>query len=357
MNTIKYFNTFDYLDDWVNFLFVVGGRGTGKSFNTLSELHKRSTDKNRYVFVRRTKDEILTMCKSSESDNSMNLSPFKEHNAKFGWGIYPEQISSDVFSFHDSQRGIHEGYIIPLSTVGKVKGASYYDVDFIFFDEFIPLSGQRNTRFDGDNFIQLYETIARNREFEGRPPLKAVFCANAATVANSVFLAFDLVNEVSDMKINGISILDLNDRGIRIVLLDDDSDFKEMKKETALYKALKPTSLAYRSALNNDFTIDDFTGISPNENLSGYKPRLKVSDRNGIYTILQREDKWYITNKLIQNKKSDKLPFYDLQGKEEWRRLTWDFSEVWLAHVEGRMKYSDMYVKVLIYTMFNKKYD
>lgn len=353
---MKYFNTFEHMESWVNFLFVVGGRGTGKSYNTLSELHTRSNSNSKYVFIRRTKDEIKTMCKSAESDNNMNLSPFKEHNARYGWSIVPEQISSDVFAFYDNDRELHEAYIMPLSTIGKVKGASYYDVDYIFFDEFIPLPGQRDTKNDGNNFIQLYETIARNREFDGREPLKAIFCANASTVANSVFLAFDLINEVSEMKLNHISQLDLVDRGIRVILLDDTGEFTERKKTTALYRALKPTSLAYKSAIDNDFITDDYSNVGYID-MGAYKPRFRVKDRNGIYTVLQNGSLWAITDKTVTNRRIEKLPLYDLTLKEEWRRLTWDYNEVWLAHCEGRVKYATMYLKVLIYAMYNKKWE
>ena len=67
-----------------------------------------------------------------------------------------------------------------LSTFGNLRGVDFSDVDMIFFDEFVPQKNARPIKAEAEAFFNLYETVNRNRELDGRPPVRVLMLSNEA---------------------------------------------------------------------------------------------------------------------------------------------------------------------------------
>lgn len=344
------------MTEWANFYFIIGGRGAGKTYSTLAYLYNT---KKQFGFIRRTKDEIKTLCELDTSpDRKISHSPFKDLNADFVLNIKAVESGRDSFNFidcesWDNNSGNVIGHIMPLSTVGKIKGASYKDIEYIFYDEFIPLPTERGTKNDGFNLMQLYETVARNREIKGQSPVKLICCANSHTVANPVFLEFGLVNIASQMAMNKQTICDLYDRGIRIIMLSDKSEFTEKKKETALYKAIPKNSRMYESSLSNNFIGDDFHDIK-HKSIKGWRVVYEIINNTGEHYICEKNGQFYFTS---QNAGIGNRCIYDLRKIDQRKKATSELltSGIWYDFLNGLYTFETYEEKVLFFTMLDKK--
>ena len=246
--------------------------------------------------------------------------------------------------------------IVALSSAGKVKGAGYENVEYIVFDEFIPLMGTRDVKLDGFHLAQIVETVSRNREKNGLSPCKCICLANASTIANSVFMEFGLVNIVYNMVKDGYCRLDMPDRGIRVLLLPNTSSFVEEKKKTALYKALPKTSAMYRSSIDNEFTSDDFTDVVEKASIQGGKPFFIITATNGkMYTVyLLKDNKWRMEEGVKGNSKKAET-FHLSSVSDAYLAENRVFNETWFDYRNGLMSFDSYETKVIYFSVVNKK--
>lgn len=365
-----YFNIETLIDDAYPFLFVVGGRGRGKTYSALKFLRDK-----RHVFIRRTEDEIKTLVELDNADDmAVSESPWRQINEDLdgdGHCIKAYKIASGRYMFcdignrfnwnadKDEQDKIKKplANIVALSAVGKVKGAGYENVPYILYDEFIPLQGTRNTKFDGLHLMQIYETISRNREKNGKTATKLICLANATTIANSVFLEFGFINTVYEMVKKGFCRVDMPDKGVRILLLPATGEFTEAKKNTALYKAISKTSAMYRSSIENEFVSDDFTDVTEKCNLQGAKHWYYFTSRQGkIYTMYSLAgNKWRLEEGIKGKGKKEVYNFNLNSTKDIYLAEKTVFADTWFDYCEGLISFDSYEAKVLYFDIINKK--
>lgn len=162
--------------------FILGMRGGGKTYGSLKwciEKHLKSKDKGekwQFLYVRRLKAELekLTISRGGRLFNAVQKE-FPEHTFK---------AESNVLYCDDEIIG----YAQPLSTASILKSDSFPDVKVIIFDEFI-IDNRGTYHYLKDEvtkFLDLYETIARNRD------VIVFFLSNAITVTNPYFDFFHL---------------------------------------------------------------------------------------------------------------------------------------------------------------------
>lgn len=250
---------------------IIGGRGTGKTFCLLSDSYKRYTEHNRFALMRRTEVEI-----SSIADDKYN--PFKAVNRVLGIDVGARYITRNSVGEFYEKNGKEEtflGYATALSTFGKLRGADLSDVDRLIFDEFIKNKTSRPIPDEADLFFNAYETINRNRELEGKPPLQAFLLSNATTLNSPILEELQLVSVIERMKAKGQTAYTDKARGIHIELLDE-SNVSKAKSETALYRFTKGTAYSDH-ALKNEFAYDSFENIMK-VNLNEYLPWIQVED-------------------------------------------------------------------------------
>lgn len=352
----RFVNTYDFLEDWVVFLFIIGGRGTGKTYSTLCNL---LNDGEQFVFVRRNKVDIENLCELDELDNpDLSRSPFRQINIDHGTNIKAMKTTGETYYFAsmdnwNDREGELIGSLVPLSLAPKIKGAGFSKVKKIFYDEFIPLPSERGTKDDGFNLLTIYETVNRNREMNGEEPVRLICCANAHTVANSVFLEFGLINEVSRAAMEGRMLCDLPDRGVRVVLLPDTTKFTEEKKRTALYKAIPKTSRMYRSSISNDFIGDDFGDVK-RLSIKHWVALYEIDHTSTSYYICAKNGAYYFTT---QNPGKHNAQHFDLNSTKDRKNIAPELMHagVWADFLDGHYTFESYEAKVLFFNILEKK--
>lgn len=242
--------------------FSFGGRGIGKTYSTLKYLIKENV---RFIYLRTYQTEV-DLCANGDCN------PFKKLNSDTGSAYGFKKIAKDITGIYDSEMN-NVGYAVALSTFAKLRGVDFSDIDFILYEEF-NTSG-RPCRNQGSLFFNFYETVNRNRELEGKEPVKVVFLGNALSIANPIMVAFNLVSDCEWMIQNGDEIRVLEDRGIAIQIVDSNNNVSVAKRETALYKAIRGTEY-YEHAVNNKFIDDSFYNVKK-LNVNEFKPLCTIA--------------------------------------------------------------------------------
>ena len=124
--------------------------------------------------------------------------------------------------------------------------------------------------------FQLYETVNRNRELSGAPPLKMFLCANSNNVFNDIIDTLKLTDYFMDMRESGRDFRYIKSK--KIFLGDiKHSPISEKKKNTYLYTLTKDTNF-FDMAINNKFSNDyrDFIGMP--YQWKEYKPFCDIRD-------------------------------------------------------------------------------
>lgn len=260
------------------FQIFIGGRGIGKTYSAISDIAENGCQESPYIYLRRTAAEIEKI--SSDGGNI-----FKAYNRNSGKYIITERSKDSGLiydkSVEDEPRFI--SYALALSTFAKMRGVDYSDVDVTVFDEFIPEKHVHRIANEGEAFLHFYESVNRNREFDGRKPMRVYMLANSISLNNDILLTLGVVSIIADMKVKGRKRFTDRKRGIYIELMEN-AEFSERKSETALYRLAGGTDFS-EQALNNKFTGDDMSQIRNDVNLNEYKPILSY----GNYTVYQHK--------------------------------------------------------------------
>ena len=232
------------------FNFIVGGRGTGKTYGALLTAY---TDQKRFILMRRTQ----TQC---DLINKPEFNPYKVINTDMNENITVRAISKYnakiVIETDETEKIL--GYTCALSTISNMRGFDASDVSLLIYDEFIPEKHERPLKNEGSAFLNAYETINRNREISGNEPLQVLCLANAFNIANPIFLELGLVGICEKMRNKGNELFIDKSRGVLIVLLQH-SKISKAKADTALYRL--STGSYSEMALSNDFIYNSKDNI------------------------------------------------------------------------------------------------
>ena len=241
------------------FNFIVGGRATGKTYGALKYAYESHT---RFILMRRTQAQ-------TDLINKPEFNPYKAINTDLGSDIQVKSISkynSRIFEPVGDNDNLL-GYTCALSTISNMRGFDSSDCKLLIYDEFIPERHERPIKGEGAAFLNAYESINRNRELKGEPPLQVLGLANAFNIANPIFLELGLVGRAEKMKASGQELFIDRDRGILMVLLRK-SKISKAKADTALYRL---SSGSYNDmALSNDFIYNNSDSIK-STSLKEYK--------------------------------------------------------------------------------------
>lgn len=282
----------DYLcSQGATFVPVVGPRGVGKTYGLFKKL---TLEKKKFIYLRRLKSQ-LDICAKDEGN------PFKKINTDTCSNIYP--FSSDgVITFrYGDKAGDIAAVGVALSVVANLRGIDFSDIDAIVFDEFIASIGERPIKNEFQAFLNFYETVNRNRELEGKEPVKCYMLGNANTLINPYFSAWHFMRTAVKMITGGQMVWRSAD-GSRMIVLLLNSPISEKKRETALYQNANQDFITM--ALDNAFRTDE-TKIR-SEPLKEYQHIVSVGEI-GIYRH-KTERKYYVSATQQQT------PYYDSFG-------------------------------------------
>lgn len=260
------------------FIIIIGARGCGKTYGALKYVIEQD---QRFLYIRRTKTilELIT---------DIRYSPFKKLNEDMHLDIIPEMSKGfGVYKHEDS--GEVAGYAAALSTIANVRGFDGSDVKILIWDEFIPEPSEVVRFNEFSAFTNAYETINRNREFDGSEPLKAVLMSNSDLLYSSVVSGLGIADSLVKMQEEGIEVLEFS-RDI-LLIRPDSPKFYEQKKDTVLYRVTAGTDFS-EMALNNNFTIEDRSRIKTRP----LKEFNVVCSYRGLYIYKHKSDgTWYVT--------------------------------------------------------------
>lgn len=257
------------------FQFFIGSRGRGKSYPVLrSFIPDNGFTKNlegRFLYVRR-------MAREAKASALPESNPFKKLN---------DDLKRDIYATYDNAVGIGTfrerkttgndviddviGYMTSVSSfAGGLRSVDLSDVCVILYEEFIPEKHVRKINGEGEAFLNLYETVNRNREIEGKLPVKVYFLANAISLSNPTLAVFGVISDIQSMIKNHEAKRTDRERSIYIELMSD-SDVSKKKQETAIYKAIGVYSDFSKDALKADFHGERL-GMIGRENTREYIP-------------------------------------------------------------------------------------
>ena len=273
----------------MTFSFVIGGRGTGKTFGALQDV---AANGKRFCLMRRTQSQLETIARSETN-------PFKSVIESLGvdWSCEPVPAGKSIWAYYKTTRdeggkpiyGDLMGYAVALSTVANLRGFDLSDVEILIYDEFIPEHHERRIKYEAEAFMNAYETINRNREIQGRKPLQVLCLANSNDFANPLFIGLGLVTTLERMLKEGKDSYVNPQRSIGIYLLTD-SPISERKATSALYKLTQGTSY-FDMAISNAFEGQDDPDVY-SVDLREYAPLVAVGElcvykhkAGGIYYV------------------------------------------------------------------------
>lgn len=261
---MKYYDIREYRNRWKTFNIIIGARGVGKTYSALLYLLEESDAGNEVLYLRNTDTQIQS-CATAFGN------PFKAVNAKAGRNIFIKRAKEASYIYEDTgddKKPI--GYAAALSTFENLRGVSLEDVSVILFDEFIE---NRTLQFDQFRaFNSMYETINRNRELEGREPLRVFMLSNAQKLYSPILAGFGFVPIIEDMIKNNQKNYSTPETWLSLPA----SSVSDAKKNTALYKALGKSEY-YAEAIENKFANDNFEGIRK-QKLIEYNPWIAIND-------------------------------------------------------------------------------
>lgn len=244
-----YVNIEGIVNEGYPFNFLIGGRGTGKTYTSLKMAYENNL---KFMLMRRTQSQADLISRPE-------FSVFKPINEDTGSDIQVERISkyNSAFYYPDSDdEKIHHqiGYTCALSTISNMRGFDASDIQLIIYDEFIPEKHERLLKNEADALFNAYETMNRNREIKGNAPIQLLCLANANDITNPVFESLKLIRIADRMQKGNTDRWTDDRRGIQLIMLHR-SPISRKKAGTALYNLTSGTDFS-SMALDNDFNVE-----------------------------------------------------------------------------------------------------
>lgn len=320
------------------FIFLVHGRGTGKTYGMCKFLVDHIGEK--FLFMRRTQTEADTISYTDFSPFQPVLEDNPDYPRLTVQGIPNVKNISAVYKAEESDGklsaiGEAVGYIGALSTIANVRGFNGEQIKYLIYDEFIPERGVRLLRDEGDRILNCYETVNRNRELKGKPPLKAVFLSNANRMDSPVFQSLGILDKIDQMTMRGQSECILHDRGIAVLKLKE-SPISLKKADTALYRATGESGFKDMSLLNS-FSADTYL-YCKREPIIEYIPIFQYED---IFIYKHKSKRYYY----VTRHKSGGMvrQYFDEEfSRKRMKREQHNFLDSWLS---GQISFEDIYCK------------
>lgn len=330
----------DITDDQLkNLNIFFGGRGIGKTFSILK--HRcinayHDPEHNKFIWLRDSNEVVKKIAAGNSLTRPIELSD----------QLFPHISIKKIegnYCFVVDENEIVIGYLMALSTFHNARGISYEDVSCIVWDEFIPEEGTLVKKNQGSIFLNMYESVNRNREFDGTDPVKIIFLSNTNDIYSDVLADLGVASIIEQMQADQKDHYE--DADILIEFLSSVA-FYEKKKETFIYR-INQNNKFNAMSLDNNFT-NSTSLIKRSVRLKGSKGLLTVDN---AYTLIEMPD-----NSLYFKRGAWKdLLNYDMENDQEailFRLLFTD--KLRLQYIAGNMFFDSIYTqrKILEYARF-----
>lgn len=306
------------------YVFCVGGRGTGKTYGAL----KYCIDEGiRFLYLRRSKAEYEAV---TEKESHV----FKALNTDMGYNINPQRVrGATIWMEGDEVKGLSAA----LSTFANIRGVSMEDVELIIFDEFIPEPHARPIRNEAEAVYNMYETVNRNRELQGRAPVTLMCMANSNDLANPLFMSLRLVTRAEKMLLTKEEVNIDRDKGIAMFVLQR-SPISEQKRGTALYRLTQGSGFS-EMALDNVFFSNRTHSRIASMPLKEYRAIASIGEIT-IYRHKSNGDYYVSTHR-------EGAPNIYGESEAELLRFRMDTHHAYLCYIGRRMVFETYFCEVL----------
>lgn len=350
--TSKYYNFEDdlkaYPDAWC--YVVYSKRGAGKTYSGLLTAYKQNIP---IIYMKRTNEDVAFICKGDV--DGLDTSPYVPLNRDHDIEVYAKNIDKGVGGFWHYEEGEPEGlpvaYCLSLNATKRVKGFDASRCEWIVFDEFIPQLGERVSRTEGEQLLDLYMTVSRDREKRGKNHLKLILFANAEEISTPITNTLEIVDTMADMQAKQIHKYYDEERGIFIHHVSPEEVPVTDEEKSGIYKAMINTSWGQKS-FEGYFSHNDFSNVVP-RSLKGYIPYIHLHYKTHDYYIYRNNSGYYYMCYSQGKCQYD----YDLNRENEQKAFYFEQQiDLWDICVEDKFKFQtySMYDLIIHYTkIFN----
>lgn len=333
-----YYNGDKILNNPQPFNFLLGNRGTGKSFYWKRYLiRKWLKDRKQFIYTRRYKSDLEKIIPTLFDDITPKFPDLK--------------ITTDKNIVYVN--GEEAGYCISVSEFTKYKSSSFQEVETIMFDEFLPedgkyLGGKTNPTLEPELCLNFYQTVARGYNKPIRDEVLFIFISNSVTINNPYFLYYNIDKKLSyDTKF-------YKGRGFNVEINKNESIAKEIG-DSKFGQLIKGTKYE-EYALGNEFYLDSKEFI---EDLAGNKRYLFTFIYNNMNFGLwkNKDGMYYLTDVIDKNCKN----VYSLTEKDHNTNSvlltsidTYIFKQMRTAYAYGKIRFANQRCKNFFETVINK---
>lgn len=344
---------YNFPDAWC--IVAYSRRGGGKTYSGLwYPLYKNFP----IAYLKRTVEDVDTISTGSNTHNT-DLSPYVPINRDKLTNIQPQKIASGLGAFYTCPDGEPTGdaiaYIMALNKIKSVKGFEASRCKWVLLDEFIPQIGERINHREGEQLLDLYMTILRDKVARGEEELKLILFANAEDISTPITRELDIIDAMAELNNDTENnIYYLEDRGILLhhVVPEEIPRIKEQDKRLGIYRAMGNTSWG-KKTFSGEFANNDFSNVV----------KMSLKHMQGLCYLTHKAHDYYIyinnnTGMYYMTDSRVKCPMnYDLNLENDQKRF---YNEIYFtlfeACVEDRMKFKtySMYDLLINYKKFFK---
>lgn len=313
------------------FILSIGGRGTGKTYGAIKYLLENDI---KFIYLRRTSAQMELVSKDE-------FSPIVKVGADIGKALVCSPLSKYASGVYElGEDGKPKGRAIAvnmaLSTMANARSFDASEVKVIIYDEAIPERHERAITHEVDAFLNMYESIDRNRQLNGEPPVKCIVLANANNMEAPILQALNCIKALDAMKKKHQNQRIDKTAGLSIFLLNE-SPISAEKRQTALYRLTMGEGDFSDMAINNSFSKDNYSDIG-NRPLSEYNPFAAIGS-----ICLYRHKSTY--NWYVSETKSGKPKEFEntLTDRQRFRKYA---AQSWLDYFEKRLTFENVSAKV-----------
>lgn len=275
----------EYPDAW---LYVIWSkRGPGKTYSGLWYSYYNHIP---IIYMKRTIEDTELICSGTDD---FDPSPYVPLNRDKHINVRAKPIKKGVGAFYDvdcdgNAEGLPVSYVLAMNGIKKFKGFDFSICDWILMDEFIPQIGEIVKHSEGEMLLDLYMTVARDRQKRGRKPLKLILFANAENISTPITNTLEIVDIMADLNASGQTHYYDQERGIMLHHITNEEFPLQEKEKSGIYAAMKHTAWG-RKSFEGDFANNDFSNIQK-LNLKNFKPVCHIKYKTFDYYIYRRYD-------------------------------------------------------------------
>lgn len=287
------------LESEAPYKIAIGGRAVGKTYGAAEWCRLNAS--GRFGWIRRRDKEISAMKAGA---------PFGNVPA-FAGCVWKGTKEATYIKDADGELVCP---VLPWATSGNVTGLDLEYIDVLVFDEFIRKKGVVPFSDEFEIWSALIETVSRNRELKGRPPLKVLHISNSDSLDSELLIRLELVPVIVRMRAEGVRTWTSPD-GLVEIWDFSGSPISEEKRSSSLYRLISGSRYA-KMALSNEFAFDDFSDVKPRP-VREYNPLFTVGGMVTLY-IHKKRDELYASRH-----RSGNVPDFtpDADGRKELLKL------------------------------------